>query len=130
MLFLAASLSFAVWAALGVRDAIIISVIQFGLLLFAYLATGLKVKLKGGWLQVGKAEIEIEFIASVSTLNSVQMRQARGPQLDPAAFLALRFWVSTGIKIDLSDSRDPTPYWLISTKAAEKLQITLASANS
>ena len=130
LLFLAASLSFAVWVALGLRDAIIISVLQFGLLLLANLTSGLKIELKAEWLHVGKAEIEIAFISKVSTLNSEQMRQARGAQLDPAAFLALRFWVSTGIKIEVSDPRDPTPYWLISTKAAEKLQLTLDRANS
>jgi hypothetical protein len=130
LLFLAASLSFAVWAALGVRAAIFISVIQFGLLLLAYFTSGLKIGLKAGWLQVGKAKIEIEFISTVCTLDSEQMRKARGPQLDPAAYLALRFWVSTGIKIELNDPRDPTPYWLISTKAAEKLQLALDRPNS
>lgn len=129
LLFLATSLAFAVWAALGLQDTIIISLIQLGLLLLAYSTSGLKIKTTAGWLRVGRAEIEIKFIATVCTLNSMQMRQARGPELDPAAFLALRFWVSTGIKIDLSDPRDPTPYWLISTKAAEKLQIALDRAN-
>jgi hypothetical protein len=50
------------------------------------------------------------------------MRYLRGPGINPLAFLALRFWVKGGIKITLKDPKDPTPYWLVSTKNPEKLR--------
>jgi hypothetical protein len=30
--------------------------------------------------------------------------------------LAIRFWVGEGVQLFVNDSRDTTPYWLISTK--------------
>jgi len=44
---------------------------------------------------------------------------------DPAAFLAIKFWVSTGVKITLKDQRDPTPYWLVSCKKGRELKSIL-----
>jgi hypothetical protein len=53
------------------------------------------------------------------------MRLLRTRDADPAAFLAIKFWVSTGVKITLNDQRDPTPYWLISCKKMNELKNTL-----
>ena len=39
-----------------------------------------------------------------------------------AAYLATIFWISKGIKMQVADSRDRTPYWLISTKKATALK--------
>jgi len=46
---------------------------------------------------------------------------ARTRDVDPAAFFALTFWVSQGVKLTINDERDPTPYWLISTRRGEVL---------
>ena len=40
---------------------------------------------------------------------------------DPAAFNGTRFWVSTGVKVEINDKKDPTPYWLISSRKAKLL---------
>jgi hypothetical protein len=53
------------------------------------------------------------------------MRNERGILLNPKAFLALRFWIKTGVKIYLSDDRDPTPYWLISSRKGNLIKDTL-----
>jgi hypothetical protein len=45
----------------------------------------------------------------------------RGRDADPAAFLALRFWQPHGVRIDIKDDRDPTPYWLVSSKKSQEL---------
>ncbi|NCZ73340.1 MAG: DUF3093 family protein, partial [Actinobacteria bacterium] len=39
----------------------------------------------------------------------------------PTAHLALRFWVKTGVKITISDHRDPTPYWLLSSRKSDEI---------
>jgi hypothetical protein len=35
--------------------------------------------------------------------------------------MALRFWISRGVKIEIKDPKDATPYWLISSKKAQPL---------
>jgi len=53
------------------------------------------------------------------------MALTRGRNIDPRSWMALRFWVSTGVKIVIADPQDPTPYWLVSTKKATALAAAL-----
>ena len=73
------------------------------------------------FLKVGRAKIERRFIAGTELLDQKSMSLARTRDLDPAAYLAIRFWIKTGVKVTISDKRDPTPYWLISSKKAGDL---------
>ena len=79
-------------------------------------------------LIVGRANIESRFIESIEILDEQAMKHERGPGLNPRAFLAIRFWVKGGIKVTLNDSRDPTPYWLISTNKAEEIKSALGKS--
>ena len=49
------------------------------------------------------------------------MRHAAGPGLDARAHLCLRGWVRPGLRLDLVDPQDPTPYWLVSSRRPERL---------
>jgi hypothetical protein len=40
---------------------------------------------------------------------------------DPSAFLAIRFWSGKAVKVEVKDSRDATPYLLISSKNPKRL---------
>jgi hypothetical protein len=75
-----------------------------------------------GFLSVGRAQIENKYIKEVYILDESAMAYERGAGLNPRAFLALRFWVKTGVKILLNDPLDPTPYWLVSTRRAQELK--------
>lgn len=77
-------------------------------------------------LVVGRAKIESKFIESIELLSEKQMKFERGPGFNPRAFLAIRFWIKGGVKVTLSDARDPTPYWLVSCKNPEGIRATLA----
>ena len=76
-------------------------------------------------LSVGGARIESKFIREILALDEIAMKYERGAGLNPRAFLALRFWVRTGVKIILNDPQDPTPYWLVSTRRANDLKAKL-----
>ncbi|MFM1788877.1 MAG: hypothetical protein RLZZ12_226 [Actinomycetota bacterium] len=78
--------------------------------------------LSDGLLSVGRAQIEIKYVKDVLVLDESAMAYERGAGLNPRAFLALRFWVKTGVKIALNDPLDPTPYWLVSTRRAQELK--------
>ena len=118
LLFLAASLALAVEAALGARWGWITMLAQLILLLWANLKSPLEISIDGENLRVGAASIERKYIGAVIALSSKEMARVRGRDADPRCWMALRFWVSTGVKIEIKDPEDPTPYWLVSTKRA------------
>jgi len=118
---MAASLSLAVWAAIGNSAAIIVSIIQLVSLIFSARKSALEITLTKGWLLVGPAAIERAFIHNFKALEFKEYKRIRGVDADPASYLQIRFWVNTAIKIDLRDPKDKTPYWLISTNRANEL---------
>jgi Protein of unknown function (DUF3093) len=123
--FLFLSLVLAIWAALDNRSALI-SWIASTLAIFALAYIWRReIVVESGELRVGKAHIELRYIAGCEALTGEQMRLLRTRDADPAAYLALAFWMPSGVKISLNDSRDPTPYWLISCKKSEELTRTL-----
>ena len=126
---MAASLSLAVWAAVGVDAAITISLIQLGLLIFTAQQTALEITVTKGWFLVGPAAIERAFIHNFKALEFKEYKRIRGVDADPASYLQIRFWVNTAIKIDLRDPKDKTPYWLISTNRANELAKVLNVAD-
>lgn len=119
--FLFASLAISVWAALGNRPALILIVFFTLLTFFLREKTALHIEISEGELRIGSAHIEMKYLGVISPLNADLMRLTRGRDADPAAFLAIRFWQPRGLKIEVTDPRDPTPYWLISSKENEKL---------
>jgi hypothetical protein len=76
-------------------------------------------------LIVGKAEIESRYIKQLVPLTEEEMKYERGAGLDPRAYLAIRFWVNGGMKVILDDPRDPTPYWLVSSRRASEFKTFL-----
>lgn len=123
--FMFLSLVLAVWAAFDNQIALIIWI---GLtLLLLLIATKLKrvITIDSQELRIGKAHIELQYLDKVELLTADEMRLLRTRDADPAAYPALIFWISTGVKITLKDKRDSTPYWLVSSKKSEELTNTL-----
>lgn len=119
--FLFASFALAVWAALGNNAGLVTLVASFIVLVIIRNKVAMKIQIREGELHIGSAHINLIYIGEVSTLSIEEMRLTRGRDADPAAFLALRFWQPRGIKVEIKDDRDPTPYWLVSSKKSEEL---------
>ena len=119
-LALCATISFSIWAALGNFAAASASLLQISLIAFWSVRNTLVIAVHTTpnkvILHVDRAQLPLQYIKDVTVLDSQQMSLLRTRDAKPSAHLALRFWVKTGIKIDLMDPLDPTPYWLISTK--------------
>jgi hypothetical protein len=119
--FLLASVAFAVWAALGNRPGLATLILLTLALIVIRKKVAMKVRIRGGELRIGRAHIDLTYIGEVSVLSIEEMRLTRGRDADPTAFLALRFWQPRGVKVEITDDRDPTPYWLISSKKSTEL---------
>ena len=92
-----------------------------GALLYSNNKFALETVVINDWLYVGNAKIECKYLKKATPLNKSDFLKLRGRNADPAAFNGTRFWVSTGVKVEINDKKDPTPYWLISSRKAKLL---------
>ena len=123
--FLFLSLVIAIWAALDNRSALISWIAAtLGIIAIA-IRWRTEITVDDKELRIGGAHIELKYLKEVSVLSAQEMRLMRTRDADPAAFLALAFWIPAGVKIVLNDDRDSVPYWLISVRKSEELTRTL-----
>ncbi len=123
--FLVLSLVMSIWAALGNAPALVSLGILSIWVVVMYFKTSLIIEVDENELRVGPARIEHAYIGEVIALTSAEMKSIRTRDADPSAYLAIRFWSSKGLKITISDPRDPTPYWLITSNKPDDLVKTL-----
>jgi hypothetical protein len=116
-----------VWAALGNIPAIGTLITLSILLILMYRKSALRIEVTEMELRIGRAHIERKYLGTATLLNSLEMRQTRTRDANVKAFLAIRFWSSTGIKVDVKDARDQTPYWLITSNRSVELVKALNS---
>ena len=119
--FLFLSLVIAVWAAVGNQPALITWVVSTLLILVIGAKSPLIIEVDENELRAGPAHIELKYVGQVTALNGNEMGRLRTRDADPASFLIFRFWRSTGVKIEINDPRDPTPFWLVTCKRSAEL---------
>jgi hypothetical protein len=76
-------------------------------------------------LRAGRAHISTDHIGAVTALDPDAMRLQAGRDADARAFLLLRPYLKRGVRVDLTDPSDPTPYWLISSRQPDRLVAAL-----
>ena len=125
--FFLLSLVVSIWAALGDTTALVAFIAVTALLVLIALKSAMVIEVDGDELRVGRAHIALEYLGSAQSLTSQQVRTLRTRDADPAAFLGIRFWSSTGVRVEILDSRDATPYWLITSNKGDELVKALTS---
>ncbi len=121
------SLVLSIWAAIGDTPALISFVVSTLMLALIIIKSAMVIEVDQGELRVGRAHIDLKFLKAAQALSSIEVRNLRTRDADPAAFLAIRFWSSTGVRVTLQDDRDTTPYWLITSNHADALTSALHS---
>ncbi|MGW6131600.1 DUF3093 domain-containing protein [Cellulomonas sp. NPDC055163] len=86
-----------------------------GSLTFAAL-TSPRVRVQDGELTAGRARIPVDLLGDARALDRDETRAALGPGLDARAYVCLRAWAGTAVRVEVLDPQDPTPYWLVSTR--------------
>jgi hypothetical protein len=126
--FMFLSLVIAIWAAFDTTATMV--ALAIATLAIPFIARSLtsRILVNQNELRIDKAHIDLQYLGKVTVLDSDAMRLLRTRDADPAAFLAIKFWASKGIKIEVTDPRDPTPYWLITSKRGEKLAAFLTKS--
>lgn len=80
--------------------------------------------------RAGVAQIPLAHVGTVTPLDAEQSTQLRGTQADPFAWMLLRGWVATAIRLDVDDPDDDTPYWYVSTRHPQALADALTGGSS
>ena len=123
--FLLLSLVVAIWAAFDTTATIATFTAATVAIIYLSLAMRSTISLDGKELRIDRAHIDIKYLGDVEVLDSPAMRLLRTRDADPAAYLAIKFWLPIGVKITVVDPRDPTPYWLITSKRGEEIAALL-----
>jgi hypothetical protein len=80
-----------------------------------------RVEVGDGWLRAGRARISGEFLGDAEPLDAAETRRVAGPGADARAYLLLRPYLKRAVRVTVRDDRDPTPYWLVSSRDPEHL---------
>jgi hypothetical protein len=76
----------------------------------------------------GGARIPPSLLGPAQALDADAMTRATRTELDARAFLCIRGWLKQGVRVQLDDPEDPTPYWLVSSRRPAELVAALESA--
>ena len=87
------------------------------------------VQVRDGTLTAGRAHLPLTVVTAVTALEEAAARALRGPGADARAFLLLRPWVATAVRVDLADPADPTPYWYVATRRPSRLAAALTASS-
>jgi hypothetical protein len=123
--FLFLSIVLSVWAALDNRATLVTLVLSTIALMWISISMTSEITFDGEVLRIDKANIDRKYLGKATVLDKNAMRLLRTRDADPAAYLAIKFWEPRGLRIELNDPRDKTPYWLVTSKRGEEIAALL-----
>ncbi|MEU5634409.1 DUF3093 domain-containing protein [Streptomyces rishiriensis] len=88
----------------------------------------LRIRVVGDSLIAGEAKIPVAALGEAEVLDAEEARAWRTHKADTRAFLLLRSYIPTALKVEVTDPDDPTPYLYLSTREPERLAQALAAA--
>lgn len=83
------------------------------------------IEIDSNGFSVGDAQLPLDVITGYEVVPKERAFVERGQNLDPRAYFRFQLSVNTLIKLELTDPRDPTPYWLIATRHPEQIAAAL-----
>ncbi len=86
---------------------------------------GVRVSVDDDGLHAGPARLEAAHVGAVDALDRAATRHLLGPGANARAWLLVRPYVRTAVRVDVADPADPTPYWLVSTRHPQALVTAL-----
>ena len=84
--------------------------------------------LKNRQLRAGRATLELEFVKSVEVYRGAEARHQKGAGAHGLTWFCIRPWIDPVVKIKLKDPKDPTPYWIVSSRKPERLSLGILAS--
>jgi len=88
------------------------------------------IAVRDGVLQAGNARIPVSQIGTTELLDADGLRQILGPGADARAYLVVRGYIHRGVRIEIADPSDPTPYWVLTSRRPQQLLQSLSGARA
>lgn len=89
-----------------------------------------RIRVVAGSLVAGDARIPLSALGRAQALDRDEAFAWRTYKADPRAHMLLRAYIGTAVRVEVTDSADPTPYVFLSTRAPQRLAEALSEAAS
>jgi hypothetical protein len=119
-----------VLAPVSLAAGIVGAVVLYGGCLALAFGTAPRIQVSESSLSVGKASIPLGFIGEVVVYTGTDATAQLRTKLDARAWLMIRGWVHSLVKVEIVDPADPTPYWLLSCRRPQALADAIAAART
>ncbi|MFD4547625.1 DUF3093 domain-containing protein [Streptomyces sp. NPDC058466] len=90
----------------------------------------IRIRIVGDSLIAGEAKIPVTALGDAEILDQEEARAWRTYKADPRAFMLLRAYIPTALRVQVTDPADPTPYLYLSTREPERLIAALETARA
>jgi len=90
----------------------------------------IRIRVVGDSLIAGEAKIPVVALGDAEILDQEEARAWRTYKADPRAFMLLRAYIPTALRVQVTDPADPTPYLYLSTREPERLAAALEAARA
>ncbi|TJZ49698.1 DUF3093 domain-containing protein [Streptomyces piniterrae] len=89
-----------------------------------------RIRVVGGALVAGDAKIPVAVLGEARALDAEEALAWRTHKADARAFLLLRSYIPTAVRVEIDDPSDPTPYAYLSTREPERLVAALTAVRA
>ncbi|NUV68097.1 MULTISPECIES: DUF3093 domain-containing protein [unclassified Streptomyces] len=89
-----------------------------------------RIRVVAGSLVAGDARIPLSALGEPEVLDAEEARAWRTHKADARAFMLLRGYVGTAVRVEVTDPEDPTPYVYLSTRDPQGLAAALSGART
>jgi hypothetical protein len=105
--------------------AVLVGAVLVGVMVTRYGSA--RVRITDTELHVGKAALPLDALGEARALDAEEARALRMEGADPRAFMLLRSYIPTAVRIDVADPEDPTPYLYVSSRNPARVVEVLAA---
>lgn len=88
------------------------------------------IEVRGDVLTAGPASLPLASLGEARALDAEGARALRMHEADPRAFMLLRSYVRTAVRVEVLDPADPHPYLYLSSRHPERLAAALTRASA
>lgn len=117
--------SFLVGAPINITAGIVAGIVMFLMVGGILYGSSPTIEITETTVRFGRARIERDYVGRAYAFRGEDARLATGPALDGRAYMCFRGWITSVIRIQITDPADPTPYWIASSRNPEKIAAIL-----
>ncbi len=88
------------------------------------------VAVSNGVLSAGSAQVPVSALGEVTLLDDAALRRTIGPGADARAYLLVRGFIHKGLRVEIVDAEDPTPYWVLTTRRPQQFAAAINAARA